>query len=104
MKTSLSSRAVLTLARLMRSQDPEVALGAARTSLMLLRDRPGQPRGRLNLDSLEVLTPEEDALLEAYRNLDSVPRLAVRRFVLSGDIRLVRAIYNQVCLGIRPRR
>jgi len=51
-----------------------------------------------------TLTADEKALLDSYRALNTVNRLAVKRYILTGDTRLVRAIYFQVCLGLRPRR
>ncbi len=45
---------------------------------------------------------EEQKLLSSYRSLDSVPYLATRRCLITGDDRLVTAIYNQIFLGVRP--
>ena len=50
-----------------------------------------------------TLTPEECLLVVRYRDLNSVAALAIRCYILTGDLRLVRTIYDQVCLGIRPR-
>jgi hypothetical protein len=41
----------------------------------------------------------EQALVSSYRRLDSVPRLATRCFVTTGDLRLVRVIYDHFFLG-----
>lgn len=53
---------------------------------------PVRPRTPLSLD--------EQLLLDAYRQLSSVPHLAVRRYVFWRDIRLARAIYYRVFLDI----
>jgi len=46
------------------------------------------------------LSVEELCLLTAYRQLPPVTRLATRRYVFWGDIRLVRAIYHRVFMNI----
>ncbi len=51
----------------------------------------------------EELSAEEQALVTGYRELDRVPQLAIRCFFNTGDLRLVRAIYEQVFLGLRRR-
>ena len=86
----------------------------------LLRKTRGQPFGRLGKVSLmaipvangeedpstlgkPMLTPEEGLFVTRFRDIGNVAVLAIRSYVLTGDLRLVRAIYDQVCLGIRPR-
>ena len=46
------------------------------------------------------LSLDEQILLDAYRHLPPVPRLAVRRYILWRDIRLARAIYHRVFLNV----
>ena len=46
------------------------------------------------------LSLDEQLLLDAYRQLSSVPHLAVRRYVLWRDIRLARAVYYRIFLHI----
>lgn len=50
-----------------------------------------------------LLTPDEGLLVTRLRDIGGVAVLAIRCYILTGDLRLVRAIYDQVCLGIRPR-
>ncbi len=45
----------------------------------------------------------EQALVSNYRTLASVPRLATRHYLLDGDSRLVRILYDRVFLGLRHR-
>jgi hypothetical protein len=45
----------------------------------------------------------EQALVSNYRTLASVPRLATRRFVTAGDLRLVRVLYDHLFLGLGRR-
>lgn len=48
------------------------------------------------------LTPDEQELLRAYRALANIPRLSVRCYLFSGDIRLVTLLFNQIVLGLAP--
>lgn len=57
-----------------------------------LANNPIQPNNELSV--------EEQMLLDAYRHLPSVPRLATRRYILWRDIRLVRAIYYRTFLNV----
>ncbi len=51
----------------------------------------------------DELSLDERTLVSRYRELDNVERLAIRCFFNTGDLRLVRAIYDRVFLGLRRR-
>jgi len=53
-------------------------------------------------DWVDSLTRHEQRLVESYRCIDRVTRLAIRCYLFSGDIRLVGYIFDQCFLGILP--
>jgi len=51
---------------------------------------------------ITALNDAEDELLDAYRQLDTLAWLSVRRFIWSGDSRLVTCLFDQWFLGLPP--
>ena len=60
-------------------------------------------RGAPDSGGSDGLSLGEQALVSNYRGLASVPHLATRCFVTTGDLRLVRALYNHFFLGVGRR-
>jgi len=54
-----------------------------------------------NVNVRVPLSLEEQMLLDAYRHLPALPRLAARRYIRGGDIRLARMVYHRVLLSYR---
>ncbi len=67
-----------------------------------LRPATGRPAPGHPLRCLDGLTVDEQALTSALRALATVPHLAIRCFLVRGDLRLARALYDRLCLGPGP--
>ncbi len=51
----------------------------------------------------DCLSTEERELIAEMRALPTVPHLAIRCFLVRGDLRLAQALYDQLCLGLGPQ-
>ena len=49
------------------------------------------------------LSGEERTLLADVRALQTIPHLAIRCFLVRGDLRLAQALYDQLFLGLGPQ-